>query len=372
MTGLASGRAVLVGIETYDFGVGGDLDGPASDAVRMAEFLVRAGLPADRVDLLIAPAEGGEDRFAAAVVPPRIVNLDNGRIRGRDTRGGDVLYRFFNDELRRHRADVLVVYWAGHGFEYDNRQWLCYPGASATNMQGLDFDGELLPTMAGAEYPFAEQYYFVDACRTAYDRLQLPAGPIGRKFAPAGGDGGHRQHSLLASVSGATTANLPARSTGAFSQALREALAAEPAWPWRTDEILRRIAGATGLPPVTVTSTGPGGHRTRVALGSEASPAVGPALTPGPPDPVEIADLLARVPRMTDPDRIRRVAVELEMLQPGLRLGTAESPEDLVWALHRASAGLRPLLELIRVRADYFPDFPQTRSLRLTLEAHCA
>lgn len=334
----ADGRAVLVGVETYDFGPDGDLCGPAADAGRMAELLIGAGLPADRIDLLVATAEPG--RFP---VPARKVT-------------GDDIYRYFNEELRRHHAEALIVYWSGHGFEYGHQQWVFSPGASTANFQGLDLTGELLPVLAGEQYGFTEQYIFVDACRVRYDRVDLPTGPLGRRFAPAGTDGGHRQHSLLASASGATTANLPARSTGEFSQALRSALEQEPGWPWRTDEILSRIAGATGLPPVLVSSTGPDGKRIQRRLGA------GPA-------PGMIAGLLARVPRMTDPARIRKLAIELELLNTDLRLAAPESPEDLAFALDRSSFGLKPLLHIVRTRPDYFPDVPPVRALRAALEA---
>nr|WP_221380388.1 caspase family protein [Actinoplanes polyasparticus] len=330
-------RAVLVGVETYDFGPTGDLDGPAADAGRMADFLVARGLPADRIDLLVATPKP-----PSAQVPAREVTADD-------------LYRYFNEELAVHRSGALIVYWAGHGFEYDRQQWLCLPGASMKNLQALNLTGELLPVLAG--YPFPEQYVFVDACRTRYHRAQLPAGPIGRRFA-AKGSGAADQYALLAAPSGAATPNRPDRRAGAFSEALLAALTAQSAWPWLMDEVVTAIARTTALPPIRVTSSRPSGESVSVALGREVSP-------------TEIGQLLAQVPRMTNVDRLHRVADELQITH-GLRLGDVESPEELVWTLHRSSLGLNPLLELALARPDYFRDVPATRQLILALEANRA
>lgn len=81
------------------------------------------------------------------------------------------------------------------------------------------------------------------------------------------------------------------------------------------------------------------------------------------------AELLAKVPRLGS--RIRRFADELSQAFPALQILPPDSPQDLSFALGRSSQGFEPLLEIIPLRPDFFPDVPATRSLLFYLGVLC-
>ncbi|BCJ55884.1 hypothetical protein Asp14428_73590 [Actinoplanes sp. NBRC 14428] len=274
---------------------------------------------------------------------------------------GQSLYDHFNTTLRGRTGQALIVFWAGHGLEYDHQQWLCLPEASATAMHAVNLTGEVMPTLAGSAYAFPEQYFFIDACRTRYDRLNLPRGPVERTFESAGGWGGNRQHALLASSSGTETMSLPSLSTSVFSRALREALRACAGFPWPMEEAADQVAAMIGRAPVRVTRRGPDGSV------DDRLPA--PPMTLEYADLAEIGKLLARVPRMTDHRTIARLVDVLEVVF-GLPLEGPETPQDLVFRLGRAPSGMSRLLRLATDRADLFPEHhASTHALRARLEA---
>jgi hypothetical protein len=261
-TGLTDAYAVLVGIERYGFD-GNDLRGPASDVDAMADLLIRAGLPSGQI---------------------KVHKVTSGTRLEEATQD---IVRCFDRTMREVSAQHLVVYWSGHGLEYEQDQWLCYPEASLTDWRAVNFNKTLFDSLGRTAYRFPTQYFFVDACREIYDRADLPRGPQGHPFAPAGDRAGHQQYAILASPSGVTTANFPDQQSGAFSQALRKVLADEP-FPWSMNRVWERLANS-GLQPVTISANFPDGTFRRFDLGRRE------------PDQPDIGDVQAR-------DWLRRLA----------------------------------------------------------------
>lgn len=83
----------------------------------------------------------------------------------------------------------------------------------------------------------------------------------------------------------------------------------------------------------------------------------------------EVARLLANVPGMNG-DRARRVAEELRHLFQ-VEIREPDSAQDLVFLLGACRQGLLPLLKLIGMRADWFPDHPATRAIEEHLLGLC-
>lgn len=150
--------AILIGINQY-WKPSACLKGAVSDALRMAEWLLGSGecrVPPENMYLLTNPPPAN---------PPAGVDL-------RDATA-DNLMRVMNDLNRRSggQGDRLFFYYSGHGIS--NRE-------SFRNEQALvmtDFDLDLTDKARKlgpivqffGETAFAEQFFFIDACRSPAD-----------------------------------------------------------------------------------------------------------------------------------------------------------------------------------------------------------
>jgi hypothetical protein len=105
--------ALVVGVESYEVDPRWSLPGPASDAMRVADWLTNtAGVPRDHVRLLLSPLNHSD---AQTHVPATLENVER------------VLY----DELPKCDGDLLWIYWAGHGY-IDRTDQLLLPCMEAT------------------------------------------------------------------------------------------------------------------------------------------------------------------------------------------------------------------------------------------------
>lgn len=213
-------HAIVVGIETYDAGDGWNLDGPANDAFRFAEWLVRQGTPAENIHLLVAPmGKPDKDRFrtwnGAPVVWPTRQAVS------------DVLTR----TLPTLTGGRLYLFWSGHGFfSNDAQRRLFYADAHPKYLANLDFDSLLRALRTDAFPGFGTQVLFVDACATIVSAAQnrlMPGDllPEGQQTA------GREQFALFAASEGQVARNVRQDQTGLFSAVLLDSLAEQPGWP---------------------------------------------------------------------------------------------------------------------------------------------
>lgn len=106
--------ALVVGIESYDIDPPMNLNGPARDAVRFAEWLTgTAGVPKSNLRLLLSPLARNDVGVEAK--PATCEHIEGA---------------LFND-LPHCDGDLLWIYWAGHGF-LDPTHQLLLPYADAT------------------------------------------------------------------------------------------------------------------------------------------------------------------------------------------------------------------------------------------------
>ena len=153
--------AVIVGIETYKDPDFHRLDGVAEDARKFADWLLRLGVPANRVLLFLS-----EDAD-----PPRGVQvvLDDGQmvaIPARLATRKSITDAFTEDVWTWGNSDavgLLIVFWSGHGFLIDDKvRLLDFADVVARNRMPLNFTS-LLEFLEGVPFPRL-QVAFVDAC----------------------------------------------------------------------------------------------------------------------------------------------------------------------------------------------------------------
>ncbi|MFJ5597746.1 hypothetical protein ACIP95_07375 [Micromonospora parva] len=148
--------ALVVGVQDYsDLGPDFARKGIADDAVGFAEVLLRFGVPAANIRLLLSAEE----------IPPMPHGLE---VAGPAT---SAAVRAEILRLPQHDGDLLWVFWAGHGWYADLQSRLLLADATAAHQINISF--EELVTLCGSEFlpGFGRQVFTVDACRLPNARL---------------------------------------------------------------------------------------------------------------------------------------------------------------------------------------------------------
>ena len=145
--------AVVVGVESYKDQDFHRLEGVAADARKFAEWLVRRGVPANRVLLFLSEdtePHGGVHEFLHQGMPVKIPV--------RPATLNDITTAFSGEVSQwGQSADVglLVVFWAGHGFIDENEhRMLDFADVVARARVPLNFSS-LLAAHAGSPVPHA-------------------------------------------------------------------------------------------------------------------------------------------------------------------------------------------------------------------------
>ncbi|WP_330329303.1 caspase family protein [Streptomyces sp. NBC_00536] len=283
--------ALIVGIERYATGPSWDLPGPARDALRFRDWLLRSGVPERNILLCLDP-----------LTEPAVAHHP-----------GDLgtLRRLILSELTAAQGEMLWVWWGGHGvLDQDERLRLFSGDATTADKRNLDLQS-MRRTLASDILPGStRQTWIVDACQTFEEQLgfhhSLPAEtlPVGQRVQV------HQQTVLLAATRGQRAANDPARGTGLFSDSVLDVLDGLPG-PWTDPEALFRNVrervervgterGIRQLPVLTLYSPQREEH--------PAPPAA--AARPRPPMEQLVTALLA-YPMMIDPEERQTVVAEL-------------------------------------------------------------
>lgn len=204
-------HALLVGIEQYPHMGDGQLPGAAADAMRLARWLRRRGVPGGNIRLLLAPLPGSWPELNTRA---RELGVAIEPVTSRD----QIIDRLASPPTVPE-GDVLYVYWGGHGvLDRGDRRLLLCPDDSAER-RSLDLmdlrDYLTRPDVARCR----RQVFLVDACATfvqAGDRRPDVAA------LPAGGRAAVEQFLLLAAAAGQAATQRGAQRTGAFSTAVMD------------------------------------------------------------------------------------------------------------------------------------------------------
>ncbi|MFJ6792698.1 hypothetical protein [Streptomyces sp. NPDC091268] len=215
---LGPGRtfALVAGVERYDISRGWDLNGPAGDAMRFAQWLTGPGqVPPEHVRLLLSPLEPGALDWSAS---PGLAALRDTYRPATEANVKSVLF----DELPKCDGDLLWIFWAGHGF-LDRSRELMLPCADALpgQIRHLNLDSALRwwRTDLVAHRRFPLQASLVDACRV--DAPRDTRWNFGTTDYGGGATvPGRRQFRLYASREGEAAQNDSERASGRFTEAL--------------------------------------------------------------------------------------------------------------------------------------------------------
>lgn len=215
--------ALVVGIEKYEGGSEWDLNGPANDALKFANWLLECGVEPDHIQLFLSPLDKNagviEDAKAKSLNPfPADRNHIDSAIRSKLTSQGN-------------RGDLLHVFWGGHGFITKTgatTRRLFFADTDNISKWNLDFNSlvEALSTFATGS-GFKLQNFWIDACaNTHYQGLYetIGAEAAASKFITNGEQGKAEQFALFAAAEYGVATNESTVGTGRFSKAVLDEL----------------------------------------------------------------------------------------------------------------------------------------------------
>ncbi|MFD9908337.1 hypothetical protein [Streptomyces sp. NPDC059063] len=354
---LRTAHAVVVGVERYAGGSAWDLDGPAGDALAYAHRLLDAGLPPDRLTLLVSPLPANSAAVERAGLDHRPADRESVH---------QVLFR----EVPRRSGELFFLTWSGHGLvDPGGRRRLLYADAVPEDIRSLDLDAALAAWRSDLVPSFPRQVWLIDACQVFADPARAGAAlrpdpvPVGTLRERPG------QHALFACAPGQTAregrsgghAPFTAHVLAAMDDFLDGTAGVPDGAPDPRpliDALRERVTAAgdgTGQTPTYFWHSGPEGQREHWSR--PAPPAV-----PGAPDAAvaparpsraqrkRLLDTLERVPAMADSDTrssvIRQLPPEIAGSVPRSAI-TRFALLDLIDTCLSFPGGLGELLEAL-------------------------
>lgn len=226
-------KALLVGIEKYEAGEDWNLNGPAHDVMRMAQWLDAQGVPTENLTLFLSPLD---DNLA---IVEKVQKL-TGR------KPANAIKSEIQDELRRIRqesASLFFFYWGGHGWvTQEGERRLFYADSISRDERNLDFN-DLLVTMRSDFYKkMPKQLFIVDACANYVRNVKNQ--PPSDKLAKGQPIPSQEQFALFAAKFGDTAKNLNSEQTGLYTKELLaefESLSPNEIWSPDMEKISARL-----------------------------------------------------------------------------------------------------------------------------------
>jgi len=228
-------HALIVGIERYAAVPQWDLDGPLNDALEIMDWLLSCGVPEEQIHLHVSPLE----KNRAAMVDRSIWYQQP----------TDNVLRASIDHIKKQppgQADLLFLYWAGHGLISKDQQCLLLADAAATDMRSYAVDnceGSLCTSFANELCAgFAQQILLFDTCRSIHRQPESPPPVVPL---PTGQPLTKSQFLFFASQKGQAATNLGQERRGLFTKVLLEQLqsrqAQENDWPPGMEAIAKAV-----------------------------------------------------------------------------------------------------------------------------------
>jgi len=226
--------AIIIGVEHYDAvldGIDIELDGPASDAVRFASWLLERGVPPDNLRVFLSALDPGAQRS-------RLNNARNGNNVAILEATRDQVETFFNNGLTAlaQSPSTLYVLWGGHGVIRGGQEHHLFY-ANLRRGSPFTFNVEARLRQLRAVSNLATQHVFIDACANYVELTQFgsvdSATPIINDPDPT-----VKQDLIRAAASGQKAQNNKIERTGYFSHELLTLLDKCPADTWPTAKSL--------------------------------------------------------------------------------------------------------------------------------------
>ena len=199
-------HALLIGIERYAAGSSWDLNGPASDVYRFADWLCRNHVPGENISVLLSPLErnaGVRDKIAA--LTGQVLEATKEEVN-----------KAIGDRLKATTASLFFLFWGGHGWiEPNGDHLLICADATSDNRKNLNLNAQLTAMRTHLYKSIPQQVFLVDACAN-YEMNLGVAPPI---EAPAIGTPlpSQEQFVLFAAKPGDYATNQDQQQTGLFS-----------------------------------------------------------------------------------------------------------------------------------------------------------
>ncbi|MGW0659457.1 VMAP-C domain-containing protein [Streptodolium elevatio] len=329
-------HAVVVGIERYREEPGWDLPGAAGDATRFARWLLDGGVPAANVRVLLAPLDASRAMLDPQVSYTEAWNRD------------EYMNAFSEPRLNGGKADVLYVFWGGHGLlGHGDRRLLLSPDASRRDLRCIDAN-DLREYLTRTELMvFKRQVMLVDTCATFLEADRFGSGPALATF-PEHPRRVTEQLVLHAAADGRVAASNAAARSGEFSLAVLnwfEGNASPCHADW--DALCQHVTGHfEALVANGHSVQSPIALRVRTLAGSTSDLIVPRTLPPA--DPRLVAKLVLVLDRMlVDPEQrrivVERLAAAHEAVDPALA-ATGDGLAALVAHQPRAMAAFTEVL----------------------------
>ena len=218
---VASMIGVSIGIEQYSAGRGWDLDGPASDAVKILQYWRDSGVPKENLYAFIAPLETNNtlndlaQGLACSVLRPDEQDIES----------------FLTGALAEFSTELLWIHWGGHGIvSSDGGRRLFTSDAESSNSRNLDLS-DLMVTLRTDRYSgLCKQVFTIDACSNYV--LKPDSALPHRTLAKGDPTAANEQFALLGASVGEYASNLNADKSGLM---FRELLTLLKESPWQPD-----------------------------------------------------------------------------------------------------------------------------------------
>ena len=200
--------ALIVGIEKYDAGSSWSLDGPASDALKFAQWLSDKCVPTQNIFLFISALDKNQNNSKITSEKASYQNVDN------------AIFKTIPNYKEQDNL-LLYIYWSGHGTANKRKDLRLF---YADNERNLNLESLLDSLNTSFFGKFNQQILIIDACANYYSKkapesLRTETYNQGIKEIKT-----RKRAILLATKEGYTIKNIDREKTGRFSKILFEEL----------------------------------------------------------------------------------------------------------------------------------------------------
>lgn len=228
-------HAVIIGIESYHAGRDWDLDGPLNDALAIRSWLHSRCVPEAQIHLHVAALEHNQHKLLE----------DQGQGDGLARQATDQAIRKTFDALRQlppAQAELLLIFWAGHGVISRDRHCLLLSEATNTDQVNYSLENIRYSFSSSNCSGFPQQIFLLDTCRSFHCR---PADPPPSIELPSGAPSRRSQFIFSASQQGEAAINLGSEQCGLFTKMLLDRLRGAPEdikiWPPDMEAIAQAV-----------------------------------------------------------------------------------------------------------------------------------
>lgn len=229
----ASTRALLVGIDRYEAGARWNLDGPVPDVLRMAKWLAGIKVPPANLTVLLSPLESN-----VALIDEITQLLGTAPLFATE----EQVKKAF-EALQGQKADLLLVYWGGHGWlTQDGQRRLFVSDTTEKNLRNMDLNDQLTAMRTNLFSGTRKQVFVIDAC--ANYAIGMAVTPPSTQVAKGTVLPGIEQFVLLAARPGDLAKNDDTQQTGVYTRELLKELNSLPLkenWSEQLPQISSRL-----------------------------------------------------------------------------------------------------------------------------------